>query len=266
MVAISLISMQPLHIAVKLGKTRTVRHLLESKRCDLLLKNVNGYTPLHVAAQEGFVEITGLILRASPHEALRHENGVGELPLEIASQQDLLWRTREKFSRNSPAGVLPSFNFQTRPPRFGEQAGLEIAKLRIILNKLLCDGILRKDTTLANELLAFADRMQVKLSEVTPVPEGTTTIANKDPKDAVDRPRTLQLIREAAALSPGVRQLLHVLDVQKSVHGDLAKFQPVVGQHSAAHNDGLEPEEEAEQQERRKSLLFGIATVREDPL
>lgn len=253
---------------MKLGKTRAVRYLLESKKCNLLLRNVNGYTPLHVAAQEGFVEITGLIIGASPQEALHCENGVGEVPLEIASQQDLLWRTRQKFIQSPQPSALPS-GAQTKPPRFGEQAGVEVTNLKATLDELVCDGVLRKDTTLAKELFAFADTMQIKLSQAKPTPKGSPAKEDKDPKDRVDRMAVLQLIREAVSVSSGVRQLLHVLDVQKSVHGDLAKSQLVAGQYMTTRNkydDGLEPEEEVEQQERRRSLVFGIAGQRVDPL
>ena len=48
---------------------------------DMLLRDSEGFTPLHAAVQRGFPQSTRLLLKLGPSTALHLENGVGGIPL-----------------------------------------------------------------------------------------------------------------------------------------------------------------------------------------
>jgi hypothetical protein len=234
----------------------------------VLLKNADGYTALHLAVQVGFAELTRLVLEVGGTQALYMENGVGETPLEIATQQELLWRTVAKLNQGGMIYLNNApdlkFNSASVPPApFDETRKAQVTRLRGTLDELVADGRLRSDTKLYNELFAFADRMDTK---VVPPATKRDQEEDKDPKDTVDKVLTLQLIREAVASQPGARSLLHLLDVHKSVQKDLdrpaarVEYRRRRSRRSVRKNDkgGLEPEQDEEEEQRKKSLVFSI--------
>jgi hypothetical protein len=76
-------------LAVKLQNTETAWTILEfgTDPTILLLRDVNGCTPLHVAALKTDMVIAELLLKHGPTEHLYTENCVGKTLLDIASLQ-----------------------------------------------------------------------------------------------------------------------------------------------------------------------------------
>jgi hypothetical protein len=257
--------MQPLHLAVKSGRLRTVKLILEFRKLDLLLTNVNGHTPLHIAVRQGYAELVRLLIDASPAAVLHTEDGVGQVPLEVAAQQELLWRTRDKFNQDLPNfGELGCNTVPLIPTRFQPTTEIEIENLKITLEALLLDGRLQQNTLLTNALFTFAQSLKAKFNASKPAPAGPGPKENKDPKDEVDRRLTLQHVQGAASKAPDIRRLLHLLDVQKSVQSDLPKPNESLSAklHRNKDDDGLELEEDEEQERRRRSLVLSVVSVR----
>jgi hypothetical protein len=197
--------------------------------------------------QFSFPEITRLLTQPNGIGALRMENGVGETPVEIAIQHDLLLRTRTKLNIPSTPKTLELRSEPVKPARFDARRKAEVAKLKNTLDMLVEEGNLRVGSELFNRLLAFIEKMETMPLSAEVVQEDTqpqrgrrihpsahfgrsevspnvvVTEDTKAPKDDVNASLTLQLIQEAASANPGPRSLLHLLDVQKSVQDDLRK-------------------------------------------
>ncbi len=222
-------------LAVKRGNAATARIILEFgiDPTVLLLRDADGSTPLHVAVQNANTILAEVLLKYGPTQLLYTENSVGQTPLDIASLKDLPRVTR-------PAGV-PSptdlsihveqhlLTSRKAPPFDAEKQQIMIPKLRATLDTLLADGHLTDGTKLTTELLAFVGRMEGRLAVETarknaaekqaeegegepdpPTPQGTTA-------------RMYFVLRDAAAARPGMRQLVHLTDIQRSVRRNLAQ-------------------------------------------
>jgi hypothetical protein len=222
---------------------------------------VDGNTPLHVAVQKGYAELAQVLIAAGPLIVLHVENGVGDTPLSIAQQQYLLWCTRYRISEDVPDFLELTGNaVPMAPRRFKPTTETEIENLKDTLKQLLSDGRLAQNTKLTTALLAFSETLEAKFRAAKQVPNEIIPKDEKDCKDEVNRALTLQHVRNAASKSSGVRQLVHVLDVQKSVQSDLPTKQE--NPTSKQDDDGLEAEEDAEQAERRKSLVLSVVSLR----
>lgn len=123
-------------IAVKGAKLSVVKCLLEFDNpvtpASLLLRDINGSIPLHVAVKNGHAKITKLLINASPTngKSLFMEDGVGCTPLETAGLQYLLWKTDTsgfKGSIVSPPTITPLDRYtppaQFSAPQFGVGPG-----------------------------------------------------------------------------------------------------------------------------------------------
>ncbi|KAF8260326.1 hypothetical protein EI94DRAFT_915317 [Lactarius quietus] len=105
----------------------------------------------------------------------------------------------------------------------------EIPKLRTMLDTLLADGSIVPGSKLATELLAFADRMERRITEETRAAQKKVEEKQADEGEVVRRgPRgitahTYFALRDAAAARPGMRQLVHLADIQRSVQRNLAE-------------------------------------------
>jgi hypothetical protein len=161
-------------LAVKLQNSETARTILEFgiDPAILLLRDVNGRTPLHVAALKTDTVIAELLLKHGPTEHLYTENCVGKTPLDIASlqgpPQDL---NRIKY-RYPPADLTTNIETSLRytrqsPPFQLQKQKREIPKLRATLDTLLANGSIVPGSELATELLTFADHMERRLAEET---------------------------------------------------------------------------------------------------
>lgn len=281
---------QPLHLAVKCGMKDAIRTILSFgvNPDTLLLRDSEGSTPLHVAVQRGLPEATRLLLKASPPSALHLENGVGETPLEIATLHEIVWRTRTDYKGTVVENVpeLPlqerGVNGQNALPACSnlERLEVEVPKLRTTIDGLLKDGILRPGTKLTIALLAFADRMEKRLAVVRASPieplkdEEDEEVAEEDEamsritikNETSDRKAVRDAVRDAVNAQPGLRGLVHLIDAQTAVQGQLSrvKEKPDEGQYSRSYRrryrpndkEGLEDEEDANQEERKNSMLF----------
>jgi hypothetical protein len=224
---------------------------------------VNGNTPLHVAVQEGYADLVQLLISASPPLVLHIENGVGDVPLSIAHQQALLWLTRTKLAQDLPDFLILQHNsISMSPRRFKPTTGTEIENLEHTLKVLLSDGRLKQNTKLTTALFTFLQTLEAKLHAARRMPSETISKDEKDPKDEVNRTLTLQHVRTATSKSSGIRQLVHVLDVHRSVRSDLpVQDENTMSTHSFRRNNdglGLEAEEAGDQ---AQSLVFSVITI-----
>ena len=221
---------QPLMLAVKRGNATTTQTILEFgiDPTVLLIRDANGSTPLHVAVQKEDPVLAELLLKYGPTQLLYTENSVGQTPLDIASLKGLP-RLTAGLPRPSELPVNPEQYWRTAKstaPFFVEKQKIEIPKLRATLDTLLADGLITHGTKLTTELVAFADRMEGRLAE-----EAARENAENQADDGeLDRPalqgaatRTYFALRDAAAARPGLRQLVHLADVQRSVQRNLAQ-------------------------------------------
>ena len=222
-------------LAVKLGYTSTVRAILGFgvTPAAILRKDADGSTPLHIAAQNTNTAIVDVLLEHAPTELLYVENSVGQTPLDIASLKNLP-RVTDPTEACRPPEVQVNVEYQLRlqknaAPFDVEKQKVQIPKLRATLDSLLADGHLVHGTKLADELFAFAARMEEKLpteKEKKSVPEKNVEEGDKAnslvPTQGTTA-STYALLQDAAAARPGQRQLVHLADVQQSVKRCLAQ-------------------------------------------
>lgn len=251
----------------------------------LLLRDVDGSTPLHAAVNGGFPAVTQSLVDGYPKAGLYLENGVGETALEITSRRELLLRTRTIFNkstiRNDPPSAPHVISNDPQPCFNLEQQQRQIPRLRAMVDTLIYDGRLQPGTKVADELLAFTDMMEKKLTaaaanrvEVTAGPFGDVNQAEKVyAPESVNRMRVLDIIRNALAAKPGMRGLVHLIDAQTAVEGHLrgGKDDHKDWRGARSHfrrdrrfmrmgksnEDGLEPEmDEADEMPQRTSRLL----------
>ncbi|KAF8075783.1 ankyrin repeat protein [Lyophyllum atratum] len=261
----------PLHLAVKQGATRAAKLIVEFTKSTLLMRDIDGSTPLHCGVQRGFGEITEMLVKAVPPEALYMENGVGETPFDMATLKHKLQITQDfQYDRAIDVSRLSVGHADENPKRI-QLEGLEeeIRRLRSTMDWLIEDGKLIKGTKLAEELHRFAEMMEEKvLSEKASVAEETKTSVNtpeKNPKEGENPRRTLDAISAAVAAAPGKRMLIHLIDVQKSVQGNLSRYNKEQAAMEVHDDDeGLGKEQDAETKERNGSLVLSRISVDPD--
>jgi hypothetical protein len=225
----------------------------------LLIRDVNGYTPLHRVVQAGFAELTRLLLDAGGLDGLHMENGVGQTPLEIATQQELLWRTSMLNGSHTNAPELQCHFVGAGPARADAERDPRVSKLKTVIDELIANGRLQTNSKPCTELLAFVERMEAKADLSFEAGEKQDDEEEKkDPIDQVNRALTLQLVQEAVARHASQRSLLRLLDVQKSVQSSLNKFKRRAPLGSTQQSEGLEPEESSDVVERNKGLVFSL--------
>ena len=224
-------------LAVKRQNAKTARTILEFgiDPAILLLRDVDGSTPLHVAVRKTDVVIAELLLKYGPTEHLFTENCVGQTPLDIASLTSLNCLPRG-MSQGQSAFLMTNIqaHLSSNPHRFKLKIQKrEILKLRATLDTLLSDGSIAPGSKLATELLAFADRMERRLAEETERKEAEEKEKEKKKKKGEGdgeikhtgpRGTTAAMyitLRDAAAARPGLRRLVHLADTQRSVQRNL---------------------------------------------
>ena len=250
-------------LAVKRGNATTARTILEFgiDPAVLLIRDADGSTPLHTAVQKEDSVLVEILLKYGPTQLLYTENSVGQTPLDIASLKGLP-RVAAGLSRPTELSVNPEQHLRIpklTAPFHVEKQKVEIPKLRATLDTLLADGLIAHGTKLTTELFAFADRMEGRLAE-----EAARENAENPADDAeLDRPalkgataRTYFALRDAAAARPGMRQLVHLADVQRSVRRNLAQ-QPegTLVRQSQLSRAAEEVDKEASPEEQRIAEL-----------
>ena len=224
-------------LAVKRQYAETARTILEFgiDPAILLLRDVDGSTPLHVAVRKTDTVIAELLLKYGPTEHLFTENCVGQTPLDIASLTSLNCLPRG-MSQGQSAFLMTNIqaHLSSNPHRFKLKIQKrEVLKLRATLDTLLSDGSIAPGSKLATELLAFADRMERRLAEETERKEAEEKEDKKkkgkgegdgEIKHTGPRGTTAAMyitLRDAAAARPGLRRLVHLADTQRSVQRNL---------------------------------------------
>ena len=89
-------------------------------------------------------------------------------------------------------------------------------------------------------------------------------------KDSSDLSATLKIMQDAIAANPGKRQLVHLIDVQTSVHGDLPvnkrrQVDMVEALRNRRRGQELEEDEQVEgAEERTKGMVFSVVNMTAD--
>jgi hypothetical protein len=274
-------------VAVKGRHTMTTRAILDFgvNPTIFLCKDADGSTPLDIAVQKTNTVLAELLLQYGPTEQLYTENSVGQTPLELAG---LKFLPRVIGSIAAPRPDAPDVSvsrhlhgvMDNRTAPFDvERQKVEIPKLRATLDALVADGRLVNGTKLASELFAFAGRMEEKLAiEVARKDAAKKDSGVKEDDLDVDYLAShgttagmYTLLRDATAVRPGHRQLVHLADVQRFVQRSLAAQQawnvPQSWGRRTWKNEEEEPDPEMQRNARlwQRSLFRSVPTYPCDP-
>ncbi|KAL0574269.1 hypothetical protein V5O48_007677 [Marasmius crinis-equi] len=271
----------PLHLAVENGRKDIVEAIINFNKSSLTMRSIKGSLPLHIAVLDSRPEIAKLLLEASPTEVLHSENGVGDTPIEIATSQHLLSRVVDVSGECST--VSRSLG-RVKPKRFDvERLEKDTPELRKMIASLLEEKKLTKDSQLEKELSAFARYIETHIASAKPEYEARRKRDEEKSKreerdreeeqkkageedsyigvktwDTNDRGLTFKYVKEAVDARPSERKLVHLVDVQKSVLGDLSEV-PSSGSNRLGHDredDGLEPEEQKTRDIPDTAMIF----------
>ncbi|KAH9022590.1 hypothetical protein EDB84DRAFT_1564937 [Lactarius hengduanensis] len=116
----------------------------------IILEDADGSTPLHVAVQNADTALAEVLLKHGPTQLLYTENSVGQTPLDIASLKG-----------------LPRVTGDMGVPRATDLPMNVEHYLHSRKDTLLADGLLADGSKVTTELLAFAGRMEERLSVET---------------------------------------------------------------------------------------------------
>ncbi|KAI1782779.1 ankyrin [Ganoderma leucocontextum] len=257
----------PLHVAVKKAGLKAVQLLLKVKSPVFLLRTQDGSTPLHIATRNSQDEIVRLIGDAGPEEAFQMEDGVGNTPLEIATFNWLHASTGIGFGGTLPniqlinEGVLQTYR-NSNPLLVTPD---EAKALKDTVDRLVANGRLRTGTKLAMDLTAFADKKEAEAQKraesnapkgpSASEPEDADAEYKKDISGSADAVKTMEYIAGVVSTKHSARQLIHLIDVHRSVQGSLDRsvYKPsAVDIYNSRKKDeeGLEPERVEDKQER----------------
>ncbi|KAG6806565.1 hypothetical protein H0H92_010828 [Tricholoma furcatifolium] len=250
----------PLLLAVKVGAIEAVRLITNFTKATLLIRDVDGSTPLHCSIQRGYGNITEMLIESEPSDSLYMENGVGEVPLDMALLKVTLNITRDFTSEDptEPSSLAPcSVSWDSKRIDLN---GLEpeLQRLRRTFDQLEKDGKLIQGTQLAIELRRFVELMEQKVVEQKVVESAKQQTGPTEPSiDSCDEWRTLHAVSTALASGSRRRQLVRLVDVQKSVQGGLATYSiRKKTQEVYDEGEGLGVEEDEKSKEAKGSLVI----------
>ncbi|KAG6826323.1 hypothetical protein H0H92_000324 [Tricholoma furcatifolium] len=250
----------PLLLAVKVGAIQAVRLIVNFTKAPLLTRDVDGSTPLHCAIQRGYANITQVLIEGAASDSLYMENGVGEAPLDMALLK-LTLKTIHNFTHGAPTrpSSLAPCNVSWNTERVNLN-GLEpeLQRLRRTIDQLVDDGKLAQGTQLAIELRHFVELMMEKVEEKK---LSGSSKQKTDPiessRDSCDEQRTLYTVTMALTGGSGRRQLVRLVDVQKSVQGYLATYSIRKRQGQLYDDgDGLGVDEDEKSKEVKGSFVI----------
>lgn len=240
------------------GNIDHVKALIALKTPALLLRDINGFTPFHLAVKLGYSKITSLLAEVSPSEVLYMETTVGATALETAVQCDLLSRARHRLDdKCRPGGITYGRDYVDRSyiPADSKELGERAEALKVAIDQLQKERRLTKGTKVTKALVAFADNMMTKATEMK-VKEVELERKTKDEKaksdakplewDNCDTEKTLAVVRKTLQEKASMHRIpIHLADVQKSVEAALPKRE-AVREAVKEHEDGSELGDEAE--------------------
>ncbi len=250
-----------------------------------LCKDADGSTPLDIAVQKTNTVLAELLLQYGPTEQLYTENSVGQTPLELAGLK-FLPRVMGSIAAPRPdapdvyvSSQVHSLMGKRTAPFDVERQKVEIPKLRATLDALVADGRLVNGTKLATELFAFAGHMEEKLAIEVAGKDAAKNDSGVEEDDLdVDHLAShgttagmYTLLRDATAVRPGHRQLVHLADVQRFVQRSLAAQQawtdPLSWGRRTWKNEEEEPDPEKQRNARlqQRSLFRSVPTYPFDP-
>ena len=218
------------------GNIDHVRALATSKSLAFLLRDVNGFTPFHLAVRFGYPKIAALLAEVSPPEVFHMETVVGDTAPETASHFDLLSRARTRLdTRVAPSG----FRYNTTDidssyiPADSKALGEKTEALKITIDQLQKERRLTKGAKVTKALSAFADSMttkamELKVKEVELEKETKDKEAERDGEalefDGCDLERTFIVVRKAIEEKPPMHRIpIPLAGVQRSVEIALPK-------------------------------------------
>ncbi|KAL0573061.1 hypothetical protein V5O48_008902 [Marasmius crinis-equi] len=272
----------PLHLAVKNGRNDLVGAIISFDKSSLIIRNTKGSLPLHIAVLDSRPGITKLLLEASPTETLHSENGVGDTPIEIVTSLHILSQIKDVSGQCSTVSRPLR---HVRPTRFVVgKLEKDVPELRNMIATLLEEKKLTKDSQLEKELSAFAGYMETQIASAKPEYEARKKREEEKMKreerereekqkkageedsyegvrtgDTYDRGLTFKYVKEAVDARPSERKLVHLVDVQKSVLGDLDEVENSASKRKTRQkhdNDGLEPEEQKTRDIPDTAMIF----------
>lgn len=236
-----------------------VKALAALKTPAVLLRDVNGFTPFHLAVKLGYSEIASLLAEASPPEVLYMETVVGATVLETAVHCDLLSRAHARLDNKCSLGGLQYGNTgidSSYIPGDSKNLGERAEALKATIEQLERERRLIKGAKVTKALSAFADNMMTKATEMkVKEVELEKETKTKDEKvesntavlrwDSCDPEKTLAVVRKAIEEKASMHRIpIHLADVQKSVEAALPKRE--MGREAAEkQQDGSELGEEA---------------------
>ncbi|KAI0350817.1 ankyrin [Trametes cingulata] len=249
----------PLHIAIKRASLSGVQALLQVRAPALALRDQSGSTPLHVAIRSGLAEIAQLVGEAGSAELLLLEDGVGNTPLEIATQKWLQQALSSGLSTNLPQlhSFTEDLHYNYYKPRKVVQKDVKL--LRDTIDMLLASGRLRNGTKLATELAALANKLETELharaeAEAKGLKPAELDSDLKVAQDQSDSTKTLSYISRAVAANPTRRGLVHLIDVHRSVKGSLERSaKRPEHPYQKADDEGLDAEVAEDRDEKAKN-------------
>jgi hypothetical protein len=211
-------------------KVDHVKALVVLKTPAFLLRDVNGFTPLHLAVKLGYSEIASLLAEASPPEVLYMETAVGATALETAVHCDLVSRARARLNNRCTLGGLSydkTWIDSSYVPADSKELGERAEALKAMVDQLEKERRLIRGTKVTKALSAFADSMMTKATEMK-VREVELEKEAEDEKalewDNRDPEKTLAVVRKAIQEKASMHRIpIHLADVQKSVEAALPK-------------------------------------------
>lgn len=194
------------------------------------------------------------------------EDGMGQTPYEIHSLRELTVRLQD-FPATRDAGIseISSSNVQERKRYDMDKLQVEVPLLRSTIDALVRDSKLEDKTKLTWELNTFVTMMEVRLRTALDAENAASNtrkpVEPKVDKNAVDRSDIHKLRKvllaglAAAAGSSRDRQLVHLIDVQRSVRANLEKVNHT--QRHAVKDEGF-GEEAGGVQEHQRGISFQL--------
>lgn len=216
-----------------------------------------------MAVKRGFSQIAAVLAEVSPTEALYMENAIGDVPMETASQQDLITRYRDGFGGQlqfpKTLQANPGYIDNNFRPLNLSDLETKLPALKKMTEDLLQDGRLNRGTKLHKTLIEFTDKMEAKVAaarveqvEIEVAEEKAVEKSDEDEDkwvgDSCHRTKTLKSVQDAQSNRPIMHRLLiHIADVHKSVQSDLPlTMQELPKPKEKADDDDLEGEADEE--------------------
>ena len=246
--------------------------IVEFTKSTILMLDVNGQNTLHAAVKASYPQVTSILVAAMDPKGLHMENSVGNTVLDTVTLDELNSRIQRFLQTQSISmtELATSYNvdpFHRYPGNYIQKLEKELTKMDATFDALLVDGRLKMQTKIYAELTKFSSMMRERMSTAEATARLTVVQAEKIPeiKDPVDTPsvkKTTMIVLEALKDLTAERQLVHLIDVQKSVGAALEKAGNRLPQFHVRslrrHKDKgtLEGEQDEDEEEKRQSMVW----------